>query len=128
MKKYSKKKYSKAFKRDYNFYLANLDVFSFSGRPVPKVDFAPEGASAKQCFFIYDSTGKWEPCREPELLQRLLVCKASVNLNIKLWAQGIRQGVLCPPELREMMTEYGAPDWVCQATLNQGEKGMFGHG
>ena len=118
----SKVKYNTAFNRDYNFYLHNLDVFSFAGKPTPSVLKSSTGASAKRCFHVYDSTGQMEPCREPELLQRLLICKASVNLNIRLWAQGIAQSVLCPPELGEFLKSINAPDWVLKAARNQGER------
>ncbi len=119
-----KVKYSTAFNRDFEFYRRNLDLFSFAGKPVPSVIQSPGGASAKRCFHVYDSTGQITPCREPALLQRLLVCKASVNLNVRLWAQGIKCGVLCPPELGEFLESIGAPGWVLKAARNQGEKNL----
>jgi len=118
-------KYSQAFTRDYTFYRANLDTFIFSGKHSPQLEWDPLGHAAKWCFYIYDSTGKMLPCWEPGLLQKILVCKASVNLHIKLWAQGIAQGVLCPPELDEILTGYAAPDWVAKAVLRQGERRLL---
>lgn len=118
-------KYSNAFERDYAFYLASLDIFSFSGKHPPQVVANESGHSAKYCFHVYDSTGKMLLCHEPQLLQKLLVCKASVNFHVKLWAQGIKQHVLCPPELKEMCIEYNAPDWVFKATLRQSERELM---
>ena len=115
------KKYSKNFDRDYDFYLRNVDIFTFSGKAPPIVLLNRDGKSAKECFHIFDSTGVLHACREQILLKDLLVTKASVNLHISLWAQGVVQGVLCPPELEEMMGEYGAPDWVAKAVLRQAE-------
>jgi hypothetical protein len=113
------KKYSKSFERDYDFYLRNVDVLSFSGKHPPAIISDLGGRSAKECFHAFDSTGELAACREAPLLQKLLVCKASVNLHIKMWAQGMRLGVLCPPELREWLDGYGAPAWVLKAVLRQ---------
>ena len=113
-------KYSKSFERDYKFYSRNLDVFSFSGKPAPEIVVSPDdGLDAKECFYLYDSTGQLKPCVRPELLQRLLVCKASVNLHVKLWAMGIQQGVLDLPELGRYLHSIGAPAWVLRAVAGQ---------
>jgi hypothetical protein len=83
-------KYSKGFERDYNFYLKNLDEFNFCGTLNPKhaAIYSPTGMSARQCFYYIESQGKNKPCKEPELLNSLLLTKASVNFQIKEWAAG----------------------------------------
>jgi len=112
-------KYSQAFERDYTFYLQNLDSFDFAGKRVPMPPADEHGLSAKRCFFVFDSTGELLPCREPELLRKLFICKASVNLNIRLWAQGLMQEVLSLAELEEMLAEHDAPRWLYNAVVAQ---------
>lgn len=126
-------KYSRAFERDYAFYHQNVDSFDFAGKIVPMPLADKRGLSAKRCFFMFDSTGELLPCREPELLRRLFVCKASVNLNIRLWMKGLMQEVLFPAELESMLAEYDAPRWLYDATIAQCKRCMIvqrvrGHG
>jgi len=116
-------KYSKNFERDWKFYMHSLNVFNFAGKPAPEIIQSPSGGpNAKECFCIYDSTGDLKPCVNPELLQRVLICKASVNLHIKLWAQGMAQGLLFQPELSEYLDSLNAPGWVMKAVINQAGK------
>lgn len=63
----------------------------------------------------------WEnvPCREPELLSELLMCKASVNFHIKMWADGMKREILFEKDLDEIQQSYGCPDWVTTAVKNQ---------
>lgn len=107
-------KYSKAFERDYEFYLSNLDEFNFCGTLNPKhtAIYSSAGLAAKECFYFIESEGKNKPCREPELLNRLLLTKASVNFQIKEWAQGRADGTLPLVEFskRHMAIKYaGVP-------------------
>jgi len=116
-------KYSTAFERDWDFYTRNLDFFSFSGKPAPEIVVSSEGGpDAKECFYIYDSTGLLKPCVCPELLQRVLVCKASVNLHIKFWAYGMASGLLLLAELYKYLSELRAPQWVADAVVAQAGK------
>jgi len=113
-------KYSKNFERDWKFYTGNLDVFNFAGRPAPDIIVAPgAGLDAKECFYIYDSTGRLEPCVDPELLHQVIICKASVNLHIKLWVQGIAHSTLGLPELREYLASLDAPMWIMRGIAGQ---------
>ena len=116
-------KYSKNFERDYNFYLKNRNVFNFCGGQT-KYQAIPDekGYSAKECLLSIDSTGKNIPCCEPELLNKLLLCKASVNFNIKLWADGIKRETFLPMDLLEIQREYECPRWVVDAVINQAKK------
>lgn len=78
------------------------------------------GFSAKECFWLWDSQGKVEPCREPELLKSILKCKGSINLHIKMWAEGIHEGTLFKFEFEEdFMKEFELPDWVKISVYNQ---------
>ena len=142
----SKRSFSPEFERDYTFYLTHKDVFTFAGsdlkkdkgvqfpgepepmqvdddgvlKPLPfTVPYSPTGKSAKVCFHQLDSTGKCKPCSEPELLVQLLTCKASINLNIKLWAQSRAEFTLSKEELLDCLTFYQAPEWVFKAIENQ---------
>jgi hypothetical protein len=137
-------KYSKNFERDYTFYLNNLDTFNFCGTLNPKHTPIPNGTkSAKEVFFMIESHGKNEPTSEPELLEKLLLTKASVNFQIKEWAQGLSDMTLPFYELsqkkagtdlgdvllewenkepvyyKDIQTKYNLPDWVVTATFNQ---------
>ncbi len=90
------KKYSPNFERDYQFYLKNLDNFTFCGTLLPKhvAIHNTKGVSAKEAFYQIESNGKNAPTFEPNLLNKLLLCKASVNFQIKQWAEGRADGTL----------------------------------
>lgn len=153
--------YSKGFERDYEFYLKNLDKFNFCGTLNPSFQAIAGGKmSAKECFFHIESNGKNYPCIDAESLNRLLLTKASVNFQIKQWAEGISDGTLLLFELSirlwnercnhedklifdtktaknnlvwengepvyyaDIETQYGFPEWVAIAVLNQAKKTM----
>lgn len=83
--------------------------------------FAPSGVSAMECWFAKDAHGKTLPCREPELLDKVLRGKASVNLQVKLWAEDVANGKLLPQaELVEYV--HGWPEWVLRAVMAQAGK------
>lgn len=113
-------KYSRAYQRDFEFYSANVGRFAFCGRSVPVPDRG--SMTVKKAFLVYDSQGKLMPCVDPASLAALIACKASVNFHIKLWAQGVKQGVLGGPELREILHEISAPEWVYRAIVGQALK------
>ena len=94
-------KYSENFERDWNWYVKYKDVFTFDGRDrytnkkgEDLVVFDENGKTAKECFYLWDSNGKIEPCKEPELYKQILKCKGSVNFNIKMWAEDRAKGYL----------------------------------
>lgn len=134
-------KYSKENERDYNFYFNNRSHFIFAGtfEPKHKAIFSETGVDAKQAFFSIDNNGKNIPTREPELLNELLLCKASVNFNIKMWAESRADGTLplilfSKRKVRELYnndddcgmdieTEFNLPSWVIEAVENQ--KGKY---
>ena len=101
------KKYSSNFERDYSFYLLNKDIFNFCGTLIPKHSAISNenGKTAKEVFYSIDSQGKNIPCKEPELLNELLLCKGGVNFQIKLWAEGRADGTLPGIEFEEIMNK-----------------------
>lgn len=138
----SKRSFSPNFERDYTFYLSNKDRFDFAGTDVKRdygiqfpgepepldeegktlpfaIPYSPTGKTAKVCFYKLDSEGKCKPCSEPDLLVQILRCKASVNLNIKIWAQSRAEYTLSKEELQEYMEFFQAPEWVFKAIENQ---------
>jgi hypothetical protein len=112
-------KFSENFERDYKFYYNNIHNFTFSGSEYSNMISDKKGRTAKECFHLLDSRGKKLPCQEIILLRMLLNCKASVNLNIKMWAQGRAEYTLSLEELKEMLNDYCAPSWVLEAVENQ---------
>src|SRR5882672_1579770 len=104
------KRFSKNFERDYNFYLSNMDNFNFCGTLIPKYSAISGGAlSAKECFYLIESEGINRPCCDPHLLDRLLLCKAGVNFQIKQWVDGRIDGTLPLFELSQRLagTDFG---------------------
>ncbi len=114
-----RRKYKPTFEKDYNFYLNQRHVFTFSGSQPPTIQYNEHGKTAKECFHKLDSEGKLLPCKEPELLIELLNCKAAVNLQIKLWAQSRAEYTISLAELQEYMEHYQCPEWVLKAIENQ---------
>ena len=82
----------------------------------------PEGhASALEAFVFFDSTGKKAPCKDIAALRRAFVGKASVNLQIKMWAEDLFNcPILLVAELREYTKDM--PEWVFRATIMQAQK------
>lgn len=114
--------YSDNFERDWSFYVETRDIFTFSGDYLAEYasEYDPMGVTAKEAFHKYDSTGEKVPTREPVLLAEVFRCKASVNLHIKMWAQGVAEYTF--PDFYEYMEEIGAPEWVIEAVEKQSKK------
>lgn len=87
-------RYSKNFERDWTWYLKNRNNFVFSGKNVQSFPYDKNGVDGKKAFFLYDSQGKIVPTRHKTLAERMLKVKASVNFQIKQWAQGRADGTL----------------------------------
>lgn len=113
-------KYSKNFERDYNCYLNNKKEFVFYGTGYPKFKAHPDGKlSAKEVFYMIDSRGINVPTSEPELLNEILSCKASINFHIKMWSEGRADATMPYFELLEIQKEFNLPWWVVEATEKQ---------
>ena len=114
-------KYSKNFERDYEWYLKYKNIFTFDGNmnTSDKVIFSENGKSAKECFYIQDSQGKIVSTNEPELLFQLYKCKGSINFHIKMWVEGIAEGV---SNINEFIVEFELLEWMIKAIENQLKK------
>lgn len=128
-------KYSEAYERDFSLYLRLKDRFTFAGIDVRKKYYkfteASTGKSAKECFYILDTHGKYEPCFELNLLYEILACKISINLHIKMWADEYREFKFSnkPNEiafsnlfLDDLEDDYQFPPWVTDAIVKQATK------
>lgn len=88
--------------------------------PEPIVVEDPGGVSALEAFDAKDSRGKDMPCREGDLLRRVLRAKGSLNLQIKQWAEGVSEGLFL---IDEFVDDFPwLPDWVWNAVFNQAKK------
>lgn len=163
------RKYSIGFERDYNFYLKSIGVFDFCGTAVPRFIGALGTMPTKEAFYRVDSGEKIYVveerlnklnmienvnvvyCDDPELFNKLLLTKASVNFQIKQWAEAIAEGTMLLFELSNNLCDkqsgetgvypmvlewvdkepvyyndfemlYGLPEWVVTAVWNQKNK------
>lgn len=115
----ARKRYSDNFERDWAFYVRNADAFAFSGSHPPEVERDAGGPDAKRAFHDYDSRGVLRATSEPDLLRRVLICKASVNLHVKMWAEGLADGTLWAADLLGIVAEFEPPPWVIEAVWRQ---------
>lgn len=117
------KKFSPNFERDWNFYVANKDKFTFCGQIIPEIAEDPNGKSAKECFHALDSRGVLPPCRESKLLWEVIRAKKSINFQIKAWAEDYEYMWLDFP-VQEMLKSFegSVPDWVGDALRKQIKK------
>lgn len=117
-------RYSRRFERDYDFYIKNLNRFSFCGKS--DHDFMDKkgnsmvvnddnGVSAKEAFYNYESQGKISKTSDPKLLLSLHKCKSSINLHISLWAEGRRDGTFPKIEWDQYAKEVGLLTCICKA-------------
>lgn len=108
---------------EFEFYKnSNLDMIgNLVGVSDPRAN--PNGKTALECWFLRDTHGKTEPCREIEMLQKVERSKQSLNLQVKLWAEDIANpvGLLLT---REELAGYckKLPPWVFRATMQQAGK------
>lgn len=122
------KKHSKNFERDYNWYLEHRRSFNFDGdlSTIDKVkydcaDFY-NGVSAKEAFYIFDSTGKIVNTNEPELLFEIFKCKGGINFNIKMWAEDRAKGLLPKEIFEDIIEEFNLLPWMIEAVEKQANK------
>lgn len=108
---------------DFDFYAAMAEAgrFQFAGRH-PEIESSPDGVAAREAFEALDSRGQRLPTSEPDLLRSVLRVKASVNLHIKMWAQGCAEGTSFLFEFLDLLRELNAPGWVEKALRNQTDK------
>lgn len=133
-------KYSASNERDFKFYLSNRHEFNFCGTSDADSRFKPvydkNGVDGKKAFFSIENNGKNIPTKHPNILSALLLSKASVNFNIKMWAEGRAEGTLPLIEFsqrtaidkyphleiefdgNDMETKMKLPKWVVTAVEN----------
>jgi hypothetical protein len=116
------KRLSTAFERDWAFYTANAAAFDFSGSYPPDVVHDPAGPNAKRAFHAYDSRGVLQATSEPDLLRRVLVCKASVNLHVRMWAEGVVDGTMLPSDFAQIQQDMSPPPWLFEAVERQAQR------
>lgn len=117
--------YSKRFEEDYSFYYRNKNKYNFCGKDVIKDFVITEGPGmdAKECFYRYDSHGEREfTCPNKEELVSLIICKASINLHMKMYAEGYAEYTLLRSELEEIVKNIGAPKWFMDGIEKQANK------
>lgn len=104
-------KITKKNKRDLEFYFRNRNNFRFSGtfEPLFEPIYLKNGVNGFIAFLSIDNNGKNIPTKHPELLRRLLLCKASLNFHIKLWSESRADGTLPLIELSKkyIFDNYG---------------------
>lgn len=115
-------KYSANFERDWQFYVANFDKFSFwGGDAIFEPIDDPNGISAKEFFYKLDSTGMKKmatmPCRESEVVSTILRFKKALNFHIKMWVEGYEDCGMGIHEYLEMFDN--PPEWVETSFRNQ---------
>ncbi len=117
-------RYSENFELDWKFYNNFKHIHTFCGVDIKqkynKFKQSDSGKSAKECFYIFDSTGKYSDCKELDLLFEILQCKASVNLFIKQVADEYKENLeqsikmynekVIPEVLEDMFKQYNISD------------------
>lgn len=66
---------------------------------LPRIEFAPSGASALEAFTSHESLGVLPPCREPELLSRALNGKEWNGLTCTIVAEDLVDGLATREEI-----------------------------
>jgi hypothetical protein len=91
---------------------------------IPPIKGDPNGEEAKYAFLCWEN-GIQVPCREPELFQRAIEGKMTVNFQIEQWSEGMWEKQLqCPLFFPEEIFEYcrGYPKWVFKSVIEQTKK------
>lgn len=69
------------------------------------------------CFVGLEAVGECGNPKHPRLLKLALDGKKLLNFHIKLWAEGITDGIILPYQIQELL--FRLPDWVCEALDHQ---------
>lgn len=87
------KKYKQKFLNSFNFYLKIRREFNFCGTAERdrryNIFHNNNGVCARECFFNLEN-GRNLPTRHPNIVNALLLSKASINFNIKQWVEGMK--------------------------------------
>jgi len=120
------RKVKSKIRASFNTYIQCSKIFKFSGSyHGHQVLWDENGVSALKAFNALDSMGFNAPCNQPYLLMKALDGKAALNLIVRQWASGIKDGLFLLAEFRESYPWLS--DWVWDAVANQaGGPGDFG--
>lgn len=116
---------SDASKHDFDFFLATpLDMIGETDVDAMQIEQmkSTTGYTALECWYLKDTHGKIEPCREACELKKAVRGKKSWNLQIKMWAEDLSGDMptLRQRELHEWCS--GLPSWIFEGTLRQAAK------
>ena len=99
-----------------------MDKFDFCGEDVQEWPYSLNGGDAKYCFYKFDSTGKRVPSNNAQLVRKVLICKKSINLHIKFYAEGLNDNYSFFT-VNELLKEFiNPPQWVERAIRSQSYK------
>jgi len=104
----------------FEFYRRVASESSMEGTGIPSVQSVVDGLPAIEAFAAMEATGARHGTSEPALLQQVLRAKAHVNLHIKMWAEGIAEGLFHIVEFQRDHTWW--PAWVWKAVRSQEAK------
>lgn len=99
-----RKRHSNDFNKIFTFFLQSYrkKILDFSGVDVKtKLDLTQE--DSKICFKKFDN-GEYKgidiiPCRHPNILKGVIVGKKSWGLHVKMWSEGISEGLFSKNEI-----------------------------
>ena len=78
------------------------------------------GLSPQQCYYLYDTYGKkilpYYTCTDPITVQRIIWGKSLMNMNVKMWSEDIKDGLLKYDELKLELEMQ--PSWVKKSLEN----------
>lgn len=106
-------------KKDILWMIKNRHNFTFTGSAGRVIEFDKNASSGLKCFHVLESKGILLPTKHPNILENLLKVKASINFQIKEWAQDRASGLLPRVEFNKIIKEFNLPDWVVLAVENQ---------
>jgi hypothetical protein len=105
---------------NFGFYRQISERFGMHGIAPPPVISDEQGYSALESFAQLETVGQKVPCREPQLLQQVLRAKAYLNLQINMWAEGIKEKTFFMWEFKADFPWF--KEWVWKAVENQANK------
>jgi hypothetical protein len=110
-------------KEQINWYLSARHLFNFDGKISEEIEYDKNGKDGFNAFYVFDSNGKKEKTKHPNIFQALCKTKGSVNLHIKMYAEDRAKGVLPKMIFDEMITGLKIPNWFVNAVETQ--KGKY---
>lgn len=106
--------------RNYKFYKRVSEELDMILEPSIQIEFDPNGLKPLEAFTEWECRGNKVPCKNVDLLNKVLQAKAYINLLIKMWAEGIAERLFWIEEFQNDFPWF--PDWVWKAVTNQAKK------